>query len=55
MANANSTAVSRKSALRPIRNLIPIDLWDSLAGLTYAFEDTEEAIRKSGLVPEWMR
>lgn len=57
MANANSTPSARMAApsiLKPIRNLTPIRLWESLDGLNYAFEDTEEAIRGSGLVPEWM-
>lgn len=56
MAKANSTPSIRMAAspLKPIRNLIPINLWEGSNGLNYAFEDTEEAIRNSGLVPEWM-
>lgn len=57
MAKANHTPSVRMAALtlKPIRNLTPIRLWDSFnGGLKYAFEDTEEAIRSSGLVPEWM-
>lgn len=51
MAKANSTALP---VLKPIRNLMPISLWAGSGGLNYAFEDTEEAIRSSGLVPSWM-
>jgi len=57
MAKANSTPSVRMEVLptlKSICNLTPIRLWDSFNGLVYAFEDTEEAIRSSGLVPEWM-
>ena len=51
MANANSTALP---VLKPICNLMPINVWDGSDGLIYAFEDTEEAIRRSRIVPSWM-
>jgi hypothetical protein len=40
--------------LKAIRGITPVHQWDSWKGLTYSFEETEETIRRSGFVPEWM-
>lgn len=47
-------SASATHALKPIRNLTPVNRWEGSAGINFAFEDTEEAIRISGLVPSWM-
>ena len=38
--------------LKPIKGLIPVRQWGSHEDINYTFEETEDAIRKSGLVPE---
>jgi hypothetical protein len=38
--------------LKPIQGLVPVKQWDVGGELHYCFEESEEVIRASGLVPE---
>jgi hypothetical protein len=40
---------------RPIRFLLPVARWKSeILGMLYKYEETETALRQSGIVPEWV-
>ncbi len=49
---------SRKGIFLPINlpscSITPIDIWGAAWEIVYAFEESEEVIRMSGLVPDWM-